>query len=102
MEAADATAGAGAAVPLSSAGPASAAGSIPLPLELRAFKTQVDGYVSARLKQFANAFTRRFNPDLTTAQVDLLVSETLATLATSDASTSNQRVLRLVLRHDCQ
>lgn len=56
----------------------------------------------ARLKQFAGAFTRRFNMDLSGAQVELLVAETVATLAQADTSASNQRVLRLVLRHDCQ
>lgn len=84
-------------------GQAALGSSIPLPLELRAFKNSVEGYVAARLKQFAGALTRRHGMDLTTAQLDLLVSETMASVAAADKGVgANARVLRLVLRHDCQ
>lgn len=56
----------------------------------------------AKVRQFAGAFTRRYNMNLNSQQVDHLVAETLASLAQQEQTINNQRVLRLVLRHDCQ
>lgn len=59
-------------------------------------------YVMAKVKQFSTAFSRRLNMTVSSQQLDLLVNETLAGLAQQEHTINNTRVLRLVLRHDCQ
>lgn len=85
---------------------ASQQGGIPFPDELRPVRAIAESYVTARIKQFSGAFSRRLNvPFADPAQLDAAVQATLADLAqqemAANASTSS-RGLRLVLRHDCQ
>ena len=58
------------------------------------------GYVTAKIKQFAAAFCRRVALNVTPAQLDTIVAATLSGLAAQEINTS--RALRLVVRHDCQ
>jgi hypothetical protein len=60
----------------------------------------VQGYVTAKIKQFAAAFCRRVALNVTPAQLDTIVAETLSGLAAQEINTA--RALRLVVRHDCQ
>jgi hypothetical protein len=61
----------------------------------------MQAYVLAKVKQFAGAFTRRFNMTLSQQQLEMVVAESLATVPQEQNQISS-RVLRLVLRHDCQ
>eukprot|EP00197_Chlamydomonas_leiostraca_P008112 CAMPEP_0202870554 /NCGR_PEP_ID=MMETSP1391-20130828/16057_1 /ASSEMBLY_ACC=CAM_ASM_000867 /TAXON_ID=1034604 /ORGANISM="Chlamydomonas leiostraca, Strain SAG 11-49" /LENGTH=611 /DNA_ID=CAMNT_0049551153 /DNA_START=278 /DNA_END=2109 /DNA_ORIENTATION=+ len=70
------------------------------PPELQTFRPAVQSYVTAKIKQFAAAFCRRVALNVTPAQLDTIVAETLSGLAAQEINTS--RALRLVVRHDCQ
>ncbi|GAX84826.1 hypothetical protein CEUSTIGMA_g12247.t1 [Chlamydomonas eustigma] len=75
---------------------------VQLPLELRPFRSVVDAYVTAKVKQFAISWSHRLNLGWTPSQLDLAVNETLGSMNQQEQAISNARTLRLVLRHDCQ
>lgn len=72
----------------------------PFPVELQAYRSTVQSYVNAKVKQFAAAFNKRLNLNLAPMQLEACVQETMQGLASQEINTA--RALRLVLRHDCQ
>eukprot|EP00798_Chlamydomonas_sp_ICE-L_P015740 gene15740-21861_t len=74
---------------------------IQLPAELRSFKPLVEGYVWARIRQFAREFARRLNANLSAEQLEKMVGETVSEVSHNEQA-GPVRTLRLVLRHDCQ
>ncbi|KAG2502074.1 hypothetical protein HYH03_000567 [Edaphochlamys debaryana] len=75
---------------------------VPFPAELRPYRTYVDAYLDAKLRQFGGILAQQANPSLSKDQVKHVVEQAVAVLRQHDAQALPPRNLRLVIRHDCQ
>ncbi|KAL6763899.1 hypothetical protein V8C86DRAFT_86174 [Haematococcus lacustris] len=71
-----------------------------LPPELQGQRPAIQAYVTARLRHFGGVLLHRLLPTLPRTQAEQLIAGTMADIARNDIS--QQRYMRLVLRHDCQ
>ena len=62
----------------------------------------MQSYVNAKVKQFAVAFARNLNLGLSEMELDQVTNKTLGGIALQEQMIGSNRILRLVLRHDCQ
>ncbi|KAL6763898.1 hypothetical protein V8C86DRAFT_3017440 [Haematococcus lacustris] len=71
-----------------------------LPPELQGHRPAIQAYVTARLWHFGGVLLHRLLPTLPRTQAEQLIAGTMADIARNNVS--QQRSLRLVLRHVCQ